>query len=210
MRPFQICALSIADIDPRITRTPCALAIAAMRASSAVHLGLAALDLDDQHRLDVERIAGVGEILADRDRRPVHVFHRHRHDSRADDRRHAAARVGAGIEAEQHRARAFGGADQLDRRFDDDAKLPLRAADEAKPVEAGGVELGAAEVEDVAVERNQPDAEQVVDRHAVLQAMRAAGVHADVAADRAGELRGRVGRVKEAVSRDRLGNARDW
>ena len=177
-----------------------------MRRELRRHLGFAPLDLDDQHRLDVERIAGVGEVLADRDRRPVHVFHRHRHDARADDRRDAAARVGAGIEAEQHRARAFGGADQLDRRLDDDAELPLRAADQAEPVEAGGVEFRAAEVEDVAVERDQPDAEQVVDRHAVFQAMRAAGVHADVAADRAGELRGRVGRVEEPVRRHGFGN----
>ena len=31
------------------------------------HLRVAALDFDDQHRLDVERIAGMGEILADLD-----------------------------------------------------------------------------------------------------------------------------------------------
>ena len=44
-------------------------------------LGLRALDLDDQQRLDVERIAGMGEGLADLDRRPVHVFDRDRDDA---------------------------------------------------------------------------------------------------------------------------------
>ena len=202
MRPFQICALSIADIDSRIARTPMRPGDRGDLGELGRHLGFAALDLDDQHRLDVERIAGMGEILADLDRGPVHVFHRHRHDAGADDRRDAAARVGAGIEAEQHRPRALGGADQPDGRLDDDAELPLRAADEAEPVEPGGVELGAADVEDVAVEGDEPDAEQVVDRHAVFEAMRAARVHADIAADRAGELRGRVGRVEEAVAPD--------
>ena len=46
-----------------------------------VDLGLRALDLDDEQRLDVERIAGVGEGLADLDRRPVHVLDRDRDDA---------------------------------------------------------------------------------------------------------------------------------
>ena len=41
-------------------------------AQHVVDLGVRALDLDDQHRLDVERVAGMGEILADLDRRAVH------------------------------------------------------------------------------------------------------------------------------------------
>ena len=108
--------------------------------------------------------------------------------------------------AEQHRARALGGADQLDRRLDDDSELALGAADHAEPIEPARVGRGAAEVEDVAVEGDEPYAQQIVDCHAVFQAVRAAGVHPDIAADRAGELRGRVGRVEEAVRRDRFGD----
>ena len=44
----------------------------------------------------------------------------------------------------------------------------------------------------------------MVDREAVLEAVRAAGVLGDVAADRAGLLARRVGRVVEAVGGDRL------
>ena len=46
----------------------------------------------------------------------------------------------------------------------------------------------AADVQDLAVHGDDLQAEQVVGGDAVFQAMRAAGVHVDVAADHAGEL----------------------
>ncbi len=95
-------------MDSRIVRTPCARAISVILASSRRHFGLAALDLDDQHRLDVEGIAGMGEILGDMDRGLVHIFHRHRQDAGADDRGDALAGGVGRIEPEQHRPRAFG------------------------------------------------------------------------------------------------------
>ena len=110
------------------------------------------------------------------------------------------------IEAEQHRARALGGAHQPHRRLGDDAELAFRAADQAEQIEPAGVEFRAADVDDLAVEGDEPDAEQVVGGDAVFEAMRAARVHRDVAADGAGELRGRVGRVEEAVGPDRFGD----
>ena len=73
-------------------------------------------------------------------------------------------------------------------------------------VEPAGIEMRAAEFDDFAVERDDGDAQDIVGRHAIFQAMRAARIHADIAADRAGELRGRIGRVEEAVGGDRLGN----
>ncbi len=42
----------------------------------------AALDFDDQHRLRIQRIAGMREILAGVDRRTVHELQRHRNDAR--------------------------------------------------------------------------------------------------------------------------------
>ena len=50
-----------------------------------IHLGVRALDLDDQQRLDIERIAGMGERLADLDGRLVHELHGDGHDAGADD-----------------------------------------------------------------------------------------------------------------------------
>ena len=51
------------------------------------------VELDDQQRLDVERIAGVDEFLGGVDRGLVHHLHAARDDARADDARDAFAGV---------------------------------------------------------------------------------------------------------------------
>ena len=58
-----------------------------------------------------------------------------------------------------------------------------------------------AERQQLAVHRDELDREHVVDRQAVLQAMHATGILGDVAADRARDLRRRIGRVIQAVRR---------
>ena len=83
LRPFQIVALSsglcadargdrivrLGDLDdPREQR---------------VDLVLRSFDLDDQQRLDVHRVSGLGERLADLDRRLVHEFDGDRDDAAA-------------------------------------------------------------------------------------------------------------------------------
>ena len=55
----------------------------------------------------------------------------------------------------------------------------------------------------LAVRQHDVGREHVIDREAVLEAVRAARVLGDVAADRADLLRGRIGRVVEALRRDR-------
>ena len=62
-------------------------------------------------------------------------------------------------------------------------------------------------VDDLALDGDDLQAEQVVGGDAVFQAVRAARVHADVAADHAGELAGRVGGVEEPLPRHRVGDA---
>ena len=47
-----------------------------------VDLGLRPVELDDQQRLDVERIAGMDELLGRMDRRPVHHLHAAGNDAR--------------------------------------------------------------------------------------------------------------------------------
>ena len=138
------------------------------------YLGVRALDLDDQHRLDIERIAGVGEILADVDRRLVHVLHRHRNDAGADDRGDALARVLDRIEAEQNRARPFRQRNEAHDRLGHDAQLALGAADEAEEVVAGRVHRLAADIEDLAVQGDEARAEEIVGGDAVLEAVGAA------------------------------------
>ena len=90
------------------------------------------------------------------------------------------------------------------RHLGDDAEQAFRAGDDAEQVVALGIEMLAADAQHLAGDQHDLAAEHVVGGHAVFQAMHAAGILRDVAADAAGDLRGRVGRVVEALVRHRL------
>ena len=94
--------------------------------------------------------------------------------------------------------------------FGDDAEQPFRAGDDAEQIVAAGIEMLAADAQDLAGHQHHLDAEHIVGGHAVFQAMHAAGILRDIAADGAGDLRGRIGRVIEARVLDRLRDRRDW
>ncbi len=68
------------------------------------------------------------------------------------------------------------------------------------------IEIVAAEFDDLAIHQHHLDFQDVVGRDAVFEAMRAAGVHGDVAADGAGELARRIGRIEEARVSHRVRN----
>ncbi len=108
------------------------------------------------------------------------------------------------LEAEQHRASALGGAQDPHRHLRDDAELTLGADEERQEVVALRIEMGAAELDDLPVHQHDLRAEHVVRRDAVLEAMSAARVHGDVAADRAGDLARGIRRVEEAGRADRV------
>ena len=171
-----------------------------------VDLGLRTVDLDDQQRLDVERIAGMHELLDRVDRRPVHHLHAAGDDARADDLAHAFAGILGRGKADQHGARAFRLLQDAHRDLGDDAQQALRAGDDAEQIVAAGIEMLAADADDLAGHQHQLAAEQVVGGHAVFEAVHAAGILRHVAADGAGDLRGRIGRVVEAGLLDRLGH----
>ena len=171
-----------------------------------IDLGLRPVELDDQQRLDVERIAGMHELLGRVDRRPVHHLHAAGDDAGADDARDAVAGVLRAREADQHRARGLRLLQDAHGDLGDDAEQPFRAGDDAEQVVAAGVEMLAADPHHLAGHQHQLAAEHVVGGHAVFQAMHAAGILRHVAADGAGDLRGRVGRVVEAGVLDRLGD----
>ena len=82
--------------------------------------------------------------------------------------------------------------------------VPSRADEDAGQVVAGLIERIAAQVRHARHRQHHAHAEHVVDGEAVLEAVRAAGVFGDVAADGADALRGRVGRIVVAVGRDAL------
>ena len=165
------------------------------------------VQLDDQDGFDVERIAGVDEILAGPGGQLVHHFHAAGNNPAADDRGHAVAgRLVAG-KADQQGARRFRFLQNANGDFRYDTKQTFRAGGQTEQVVALGVEVAAAETDDLAVHQNHLDAEQVVGGEAVFQAMDAAGVLGDVAADRTGNLARRIGRVIETLVLDGLGQA---
>ncbi len=65
----------------------------------------------------------------------------------------------------------------------------------------------AAEAHDFAIDQHDFETEKVVGREAVFEAMHAARVFGDIAADRAGDLARRVGRVIKAGAGHRVADA---
>ena len=112
------------------------------------------------------------------------------------------------LEAEQHRARALCRLEQPHGDLGDDAELAFRSDDQSEEIVAGRIEARAANIDDLAVHQHDADAEHVIGGDAVFQAMRAAGIGGDIAADGAGDLARRVGRVEIAVAGDRIGDGR--
>ena len=79
-----------------------------------------------------------------------------------------------------------------------DAQHALGADHDAEQIVALRIEMLAAEPDDLAVDHHHFDAEDIVGRKPVFEAVHAAGILGDIAADRAGDLARRVGRIVEA------------
>ncbi len=157
-------------------------------------------------RLDIERIAGLGEGLADVDRLAVHVLDGDRDDAGADDVGDRLAGLGDLAETEQHGTCSLRLPEDADGDLRHHPELALGADDEADQVIAGGIESAAADLDDLALHGHQLQPENVVGGDAILQAMGAAGVHRDIAGDGAGELARRVRRVEETGMGDLAGD----
>ena len=124
-----------------------------------------------------------------------------------DDRGDAVARLLGRGKTDQQRARGLGLLQDAHRDLGDHAEQPLGAGHQAQQVVAALIEMLAAETHDVAVRQHHLEAENVVGGEPVLQAVHAARVLGDVAADRARDLAGWIGRVVEAFVLDRIGDA---
>ena len=173
-----------------------------------IDLGRRPVELNDQECLDIERVTGVHELLNCRDRWPVHDFHATRNYSRADDARNAFAGIFRRRETHEQRARRFRPLQDAHRHFRHHAEQPFRAGDQAKKIVSRCVEMLAADVQHFAGYEHDLASEQVVCRHAVFEAMHAAGILRHVAADRAGDLRGWIRRVVKAGIRDGVGDGK--
>ena len=154
------------------------------------------------------RVPGGDRQLGSLDRERVHHLDCGRHHARGDD----AGDGGAGrvhrVEAGQESAHGLRRADDPERDPRGDPERAFGADDHPEQVGAVRVESRAAELDDFAVRQHEGQPGDVVRREAVLQAVRAARVLGDVAADRAHLLARRVGRVEEAVARRRRASRR--
>ncbi len=140
------------------------------------------------------------------DRQPVHHLDRRRDDPRGDHRRHRLATRLEGAEGGEHRRDDLGHALDAERHLHGDPQRPLGSDEHPEQVGAVLIEALPAELDELPVGKHDLRARDVVDREAVLEAVRPAGVLGDVPADRADLLARRVGCVEEAVRRDRAGD----
>ena len=166
-----------------------------------VDLDLRAVELDDEHRDGARRVAALHGRLGRLDREGVHHLDGGGQDPRGDDVADGAGGVLDAAEADEHRLHRLGHPDRPHGHLGGDAERALAADERAEQVVARVLGRGAAEVHDLAVRQHDLRAHHVVDGEAVLEAVRAAGVLGDVAADAADLLRARVGRVRLVVRR---------
>ena len=176
-----------------------------IRSRCCVEPGFQAVDFDQQHRLGVERKAEVKGRLDGRQDALVHHFQRGGNDARGDD---LADRVGGVVDRSNTPSivrTPCGIARQPDPDLGDDGQRPFAADQHADQVEARMVFRRAAELDDRAVGQHGLDAQHVIDRDAVLERVRAAGIGGHVAADRAGPLARRIGGIVIAGALQRIG-----
>jgi len=164
-----------------------------------IDFALRSVEFDDEDRLDIKRISGVDERLSRMNGELVHHLDAARNNPGADDVTDAGRRRRRGGKADQQGAGDLRSFQDSHRHLGDDAEQPFRTDDNAEQIVTGGVEMLAAKPDDLAGDQRDLTAQHVVGRHAVFEAVNAAGILRDIAADRAGDLRRRIGRIVEAL-----------
>ena len=206
LRPFQISARSAGSVATRISNAPCSRQSRSTSANSC-STSTAGPSSSMTSTAPAPGVVAVHGRLGRLDRERVHHLDRRRHDAGGDDRRHRVPGVVGGGSKPASSVRTSSGL-RTSRTVTAVTmpSVPSEPTTAPEQVVAGAVRAPPPEVDDVAVRRDQLGAEHVVGGEAVLQAVRAAGVLRDVAADRADLLARRVGRVVVAVRRRRPGH----
>ena len=118
-----------------------------------------------------------------------------------DDARHGVAGRLQVVVGGEHGAIDGRSRHEPQRDLERDAEQAFRSDEQARRDPARLLEAVAAEAHDGAVAEHDAHAEHVIGRHAVPEAVRAAGVERDVAANRADRLARGIRRVVQAVRR---------
>ena len=163
-----------------------------------------AIDFNDEHGPGVGRKTEVVRLFDGRQNALVHQFQGCRNNAGRDDLAHGIAGVVQRVERRPHGTRVLRIGRQADPDLGHDAERAFAADQHADQIELRQIVDGP-KLNDRAVAQYDLDAENVVDRDAVLERVRAAGVGGHVAADGAGALARRVGGVVVACARQRAG-----
>jgi hypothetical protein len=169
-------------------------------------IGLHAIGVDDEDAFGATRIAGLVIVFDRFCGAAVHELHGGRHHAVGDDGGNAFAGRHHGGKGRHERARYRRLAQDLHHNFDNHAQQAFAAGDQAQQVEPALRAGLAAHGDDLAPRKHQRHAEQVVGGEAIFEAMQAAAVFRDIAADGAGDLAGRIGGVIEALRLHGLGD----
>ena len=167
---------------------------------------LVAIQFAQKDRRGIPRIAGMGEVFRGLDGECIHHLQPGRHDAAADDGAHGVSRAADVVKGREQHPFCQRRRQELHHGLRDDAEHPFGADHRGQQVIPRRVQRLAAEHQFLAFDGLHSEAEDVVQREAIFQAMHAAGVLRDVAADAARDLGRRVWRVVEAVGRHRLGD----
>ena len=160
-------------------------------------LGLRAVQFDDQQGRAVDGIADLHERLGGADRRIVHHLQARRNDARRNDVADHRARRFHRVEPQEQRFGGFRLWQDAHGHLGDDAQQTLGPGDQPQQIITLGVHRLAAQAHHLAAHQHQFAAQQVVGGQTVLQAVNPAGILRHIAADGAGDLTGRVGRIVE-------------
>ena len=163
-----------------------------------------AVGFAQQDRSCVEVVTGVHELFHRPRHRLVHHLQTGGNDAGGDDRGHGVAGLADVVERREDHAGGLRLGYELHRHLGRDGEHPLGAGHEREEIVAGRIERLGAELHRRALDREAAYPENVVHGEPVLQAVHAAGVLGDVAADRARDLRRGIRCVEQPVGRGGL------
>jgi len=175
------------------------------RRNEVIDLRRTAVEFDDEKSFSVQRIASVDEGLRGFDGEFVHNLHAAGDDSGADHGRDAIAGAFDGRKADEQGAGAGRRRQHPHRNFRDDAEQAFPPDEHPEQIVVAGVEMLATQAYDLAIHRDEFDADDVTGREAIFEAMHAAV--GDIAANRTGDLTRRIGRVIKPLGLDGMGDA---
>ena len=168
-----------------------------------LHLPFLAIQLDQQHRRRIGRVFLDAKGIVDGlDAIAVHHFHACGQDTGRRHQPHGVSSRLHGGEVGQQHGDALGAAQQAQGDGGGDAQGAFAADKRPPQIQLRGLIQLAAQGHHAAIGKHHLHGEHVVTGDPIFEAVHAAGVFGDVAADAAGHLAGGIGGVIKAIPRN--------